>query len=464
MILWSHLQSWHCRHTELRCLLKRTHADDHTCNYDIVVTPSSEQVSPDQKFKINISEVIDLFLFYFFSRPKLTNGRTTTGFRKRRLVGITFRRTELRRQPFGSLLISRSSPEARSWLEEKRIGICISPELPMMYIPFFLLSNRDTNFFLPAMFFYRVVCVSILFYFWTFSKNWCWPSYFSNYPKIISLYKEWHGSKVFSAVSFFTRDWQCETYLLNGCYPPRCPMLELSVCYHTPTATFTHLPPFGRPHDDLEHLKVTAISNIRSVQLFFLHFLLPQPYFLWCQNTTPPEIPQAVANHTVTVQSHSCPECFRPNHKELGGDWCFFCAVILWIFFPSSLTSQRSVKSSRFWSASSSELWEFSFQFCSIRLTLWTFIIPWHILAAQHITLRLPAPSTIILIKRRTTTNTLQHPSQMIYSIYRYASTLGARRSRKARKAAFEAVDLCLKERGGGIKRRFGNLKWVVVL
>ena len=80
------------------------------------------------------------------------------------------------------------------------------------------------------------------------------------------------------------------------------------------------------------------------------------------------------------------------------------------------------------------------------------------------LTLRLPVPSTIILIKRRTTTNTLQHPSQMIYSIYRYASTLGARRSRKARKAAFEAVDLCLKERGGGIKRRFGNLKWVVVL
>lgn len=95
------------------------------------------------------------------------NGRTATGSRKRKLVGINSRTTGAKRQLFGSLLINRSFPKARSVLEKNILGICISPELPMMYYSFSLscVSNRNTNLFFPRYdFLYRVVCVSILFF------------------------------------------------------------------------------------------------------------------------------------------------------------------------------------------------------------------------------------------------------------------------------------------------------------
>ena len=94
------------------------------------------------------------------------NGRTATGSRKRKLVGINSRTTGVKRQLFGSLLISRSFPKARSVLEKNILGICISPELPMMYYSFSFsrVSNRNTNFYSCYVFLYRVVCVSILFF------------------------------------------------------------------------------------------------------------------------------------------------------------------------------------------------------------------------------------------------------------------------------------------------------------
>lgn len=64
----------------------------------------------------------------------------------------------------------------------------------------------------------------------------------------------------------------------------------------------------------------------------------------------------------------------------------------------------------------------------------------------------------------QTTYHHNKHPSQMTFFIYRYASTLGSRRAAKARKAAFNAIDRSLKERGGAIESEFGILNWVAVL
>ena len=52
----------------------------------------------------------------------------------------------------------------------------------------------------------------------------------------------------------------------------------------------------------------------------------------------------------------------------------------------------------------------------------------------------------------------------MPFTTYLYKSTLCARKSAEARKAALKAVDCCISEQGEMIEKVFGVQVWVVIV